>query len=341
MVNRPRRAVATLVPASWKEAIVLGNLAMCGLLGVGLIILYYGAETLVKGSVSLATSYGISPLMIGLTVVAFGTSTPELSLDLTAALRGTTDLAFGDIIGSNIANIGLIAGLAALVRPMAVQMRLLRFEVPFLIAASVLLWLLTADGLLGRIDCLIMLLMFACYLVVTYRAASREPAVVKDELKELAHNHLPRWKCMLLIIAGLAGLILGSQMMVYAAVAIARQFGISELVIGLTIVAVGTSLPELATSIVGALRGEADIVIGNVIGSNIFNILLVLSSVALVHPIGVHASSWRLEVPVMIGFAIALIPIMSRGRIVDRLEGAGLLACYVGFCVWQAMHSAA
>lgn len=302
----------------------------------GLGVLYVGAETMLKGSVRLARSFGISPLVIGLTLVAFGTSAPELSLDLTAAFRGKTDLAFGDLVGSNIANVGLIMGVAAIIRPLSVQMRLLRFEVPVVIATSLGLWVLTADGTLGRIDAAIMLGAFAVFLVFTYRAARREPAAVKEEFEHLVQDGSKRWINAALVAGGLIGLVVGAQLMVYAAVEIARQFGVSELVIGLTIVAIGTSLPELATSVVGAWRGESDIVVGNVLGSNIFNILMILSAVALVQPLHIAAGSWKVDVPVMIAFSMALVPIMLRLFKVTRGEGIVLVIGYVVFLCWQA-----
>jgi cation:H+ antiporter len=301
----------------------------------GLGVLYIGAETMLKGSVRLARSFGISPLVIGLTLVAFGTSAPELSLDLTAAFRGKTDLAFGDLVGSNVANVGLIMGIAAIIRPLSVQMRLLRFEVPVVIATSLGLWGLTADGTLSRIDAAIMLAAFVGFLIFTYRSARREPAAVKEEFEHLVQDGSKRWINAALVLGGLVGLVVGAQLMVYAAVEIARQFGVSELVIGLTVVAVGTSLPELATSVVGAWRGESDIVVGNVLGSNIFNILLIMALVAQVQPLAVQPESLRFDVPVMVGFSLGLVPIMLRGLMVYRGEGIVLLVAYAAFLAWQ------
>jgi cation:H+ antiporter len=307
---------------------------------IGLAILYVGAEALVKGSVQLARSFGVSPLVIGLTLVAFGTSAPEMSLDLTAALRGAVDLAFGDLVGSNIANIGLILGAGALVRPLRVQMRLLKVEVPIVIVVSLGLWALAADGRVSRLDGGIMIACFLGFLVYTYRAARREPRAVKEEFEELVTNNAGRMASTLLVVAGLAGLVLGAQLMVYAAVAMARAFGVSELVIGLTIVAVGTSLPELATSVVGAWRGEADIVVGNVVGSNIFNILWIMGVVAQVRPLPAHAQSLAVDLPVMIGFAVALVPIMLHGLKITRLEGTLLIVAFTAFMLWQAIGAA-
>jgi cation:H+ antiporter len=326
------------------------TLIQIAIFAAGLVVLYFGAETLLKGAVRLAQSFGISALIIGLTLVAFGTSAPELSLDLTAAFRGATDLAFGDLVGSNIANVGLIAGVAAVIRPPRVQMRLLKIEVPLSIAAALALWGLAADTRLGRIDGAVLCAGFAGFLAVCYTSVRREPAAVKEDLKQAARADLPvipvpvngkpappkdkrSWD-VALVIAGLAGLVVGAQLMVYAAVSMARQLGVSELLIGLTIVAIGTSLPELATSVVGAWRDEGDIVMGNIVGSNIFNLLAVMGLVALVRPIAVHPASLRFEVPVMVALTIGLVPMMIRLKM-TRIGGALLLFSYAAFIVSQ------
>jgi cation:H+ antiporter len=321
----------------------------------GLGVLYLGAETMLKGAVRLARSFGVSSLVIGLTLVAFGTSAPELSLDLSAAIKGTTDLAFGDLVGSNIANVGLIAGVAAVIRPLGVQMRLLKIEVPIAIAAALALWGLSANGELSRLDGMVLLAGLVGFLIVCFTSVRREPAPVQAELTQAAETPVPlvpvpvrettavssleskRWWNGGLVVVGLIGLVVGAQLMVYAAVHMARQFGVSELLIGLTIVAVGTSLPELATSVVGALRGEADIVVGNVIGSNIFNLVCIMGLVALVRPLPVHAASLSFDVPVMAGFTVALVPIMLRGRTIYRSEGILLVVAYAGFILWQIL----
>lgn len=303
----------------------------------GLAVLYVGAEALVKGAVRLARSMGVSPLVIGLTLVAFGTSAPELSLDLTAAWKGSVGLAFGDLVGSNIANVGLILGIGALVRPLRVESRLLRVEVPVVIAVSLGLWVLAADGRVGRGDGLLMLACFALFLVFMLRSARRGPQHAEQETEQeterLGKNRHGRVASVLLVLAGLAGLVLGAQLMVHAAVEMARIFGVSELVIGLTIVAVGTSLPELATSVVGALRGESDLVVGNVLGSNVFNLLLIMPLVAQVQPLPIESRSLWVDVPVMIAFALAMVPIMWQGLSISRAEGALLVLAYVAFVV--------
>jgi cation:H+ antiporter len=304
---------------------------------VGLVILYAGAEGTLHGSVSIARRVGISQLVIGLTLVAFGTSAPELSLDVSAAFQGSTDLALGDLVGSNIANIGLILGIAGILRPIRVHMRLLRAEVPILISASLVLYAMALDGEIGRQDGLIMLAMFVLFLGYSYRAARRESARVQQEFKEAATEKSSMWKSSLMVISGLTGLVVGAQLMVYAAVGMAERMGVSELIIGLTIVAVGTSLPELATSVVASRRNEADIVVGNVIGSNIFNILFILALVAVISPVPVRPESLHVDMPVMIGFVVLLAPIMLRGMVVSRAEGIFLVTGYAAFLGWQLL----
>ncbi|MBU4271967.1 MAG: calcium/sodium antiporter [Planctomycetes bacterium] len=315
----------------------MAALLQLALFTAGLAVLYVGAEMLVKGAVRLATSFGVSRLIVGLSLVAFGTSAPELALDVTAAFRGAVDLAFGDLVGSNIANVGLVVGVAALVRPMRVQMRMLRSEIPIVIAISLGLWVLSADGNIGRGDAILMLGGFAAFVAYLYRTARRERAGVRDALEHLAENKNGRLRSGLLAIGGLATLVVGAQLMVIAAVAIARDFGVSELVIGLTIVAIGTSLPELATAVVAAYRGDADLVVGNVLGSNVFNILMVMALVALIHPLPVQHASFCFDIPVMAAFAVGLGVIMFRGLVISRWEGGLLLVCYAAFIVWQAL----
>lgn len=302
---------------------------------VGVGILYVGAEATLHGAVSIATRMGISQLVVGLTLIAFGTSCPELSLDVSAALRGTTDLAFGDLVGSNIANIGLILAVAAIVCPLRVQMRLLRAELPVAIAVSVLVYALAFDGVISRQDGLFMLAGFVLFLSFSYRAARQESAKVQRDFKEAADASTSMGKSSLLIVGGLLGLVAGAQLMVYAAIEMARMLGVSELIIGLTIVALGTSLPELATAIVASRRKQADIVVGNVIGSNIFNLLLILAIVAVITPVPVAVSSLQAELPVMIAFVVVLVPIMLRGMIVSRAEGIFLATGFAAFLGWQ------
>jgi cation:H+ antiporter len=326
-------------PAPPKERHVLEFLFLFAMFAVGVGILCLGAEGMLHGAVSIATRMGVSQLVIGLTLVAFGTSAPELSLDVSAALKGSTELAFGDLVGSNIANIGLILGIAAMICPLRVHMRLLRTELPIVIAVSLLVLALAWDGTIGQQDGIFMLAAFVLFLGYSYRAARQESARVKAEYKEAAGEATlpgkPLGKSWLLVVAGLAGLVLGAQLMVYSAVEAAKLLGVSELLIGLTIVAIGTSLPELATSAVAARRGDADIVVGNVIGSNIFNMLLILAVVAIIEPVPVAAQSLSVDLPVMIAFAVALVPIMLRGMVITRSEGILLTTGMAAFLAWQ------
>lgn len=301
---------------------------------VGLVVLYYGAEGTLHGAVSIAQRLGVSRLVIGLTLVAFGTSCPELSLDISAALRGNTALAFGDLVGSNIANIGLILAVGAIICPLKVRMRLLRAEVPIAIATSLVVLGLSMDGAISRQDGIIMLAAFVLFVGYSYRAARQESAEVKEDLRDAAAEMTTK-RSAAYLTAGLIGLVIGAQMMVYAAVEFATLAGVSELMIGLTIVALGTSLPELATSVVAARRGDADIVVGNVIGSNIFNLLLIVAIVAVIEPVPVQATSLQVDLPVMIAFVALLVPIMLRGMVVSRWEGAVLLSGYAAFLIWQ------
>jgi cation:H+ antiporter len=307
---------------------------------LGLAVLWAGAQALVRGSVHLARSFGVSRLVVGLTLVAFGTSAPELFLDLTAAFQGASLLAFGDLVGSSIANGALILGLAALVRPLSVHSRLLRVEVPLAIAISLAVWAFAADGRVGRLEGAALLAFFLVFLAVSYGNLRAEARQVKSELESLSPADRRRGPALLYCAAGLAGLIAGAELMVRAAVGAATDMGISPAVIGLTVVAVGTSLPELAASIAGARRGEADLVTGNIVGSNIVNLSLILALVAVVSPFPVPRISLVFDLPVMVLFAVALVPIMLRGWKIDRREGALLLAGYAAFLLWRVLRAA-
>ena len=305
------------------------------LFAVGLVILYFGAEGTLNGSVRIAEAFDVSKLVIGLTLVAYGTSAPELTLDVTAALRGSTDLAFGDLIGSNIANIGLILAIGALIRPLQVEMKLLSAEVPIMIATAVLTWSLAADGVLDRGDGLMLLACLVLVVGYSFRSITQESAAVKADFEEAGRSKVGLTSSAVLVACGLVGLVIGAQLMVTGATSIARTLGISELLIGMTIVAVGTSLPELAATIVAARKGEADIAVGNVIGSNIFNLLGVMGCVATIAEVPVAKSSLAFELPFVAGLSLLLVPVMIRGRRVTRGEGVFLLSLYVVFLVAQ------
>lgn len=306
----------------------------------GVAVLAVGADLFVRGASTLAERFGISPFVIGLVIVGFGTSTPELAVSLQAALAGNTDIALGNVVGSNIANIGIILGIAALVRPLVVQMRVLRIELPLLIGASLALWAMAASGAVGRIEGIVMLVVFVGFMTFLVRNARHEPAVVQGEIADELPKQQPIWMILPLIVVGLAGLIWGADLCVGAAVKLAQALGMSELLIGLTIVAVGTSLPELAASVAAAARGHSDIAIGNVIGSGIYNILFILGITACVAPLPtVGATLLWLDLPVMIGFAVALVPMILLRQRITRIHGALLLAgyaAYVGAHLWLA-----
>ena len=306
---------------------------------LGLVLLVGGAEFLVRGASSLAISVGISPLVVGLTVVAFGTSSPELAVSVMSAFKGQADLALGNVVGSNIFNVLFILGLSAVIVPLVVAQQLVRFDVPLMIGASLLLMLLGWDGNLSRLDGILLFLGIVAYTVFLIHQSRRESSeAVKAEYDaEFSGKPGGSWlKNIALIGVGLAGLMLGSKWLVDSAVAIAQSCGVSELVIGLTIVAAGTSMPEVATSVVAAIRGERDIAVGNVVGSNIFNILCVLGLSSIVSPAGVEVSdaALRFDIPVMIAVAVACLPIFFSGYLITRGNGVMFLAFYVAYLVY-------
>lgn len=304
------------------------------LLASGLAALFAGGDRLVHGATMLARAVGLSPLVIGLTVVAFGTSAPELAASLAAALGGAPAVAFGNVVGSNVANLGLILGLAALLVPVTSGARFLRREMPFLLLTALLVPLLLVDGRAGRPDGVVLLLLLALYLWVLLRSKG-EPAAVAAEFEEAYGDGRRRARAgALWSAAGLVLLVLGARLMVTGAVGLAREAGIAERVIGLTVVAVGTSLPELASSLVAALRREGDIVLGNVVGSNIFNVLGILGVTALARPLPVQlAAAWP-DLAVMLAFTLLAWPFVASRLRLERWEGAVLLAGYGVYVAW-------
>lgn len=291
-------------------------------------MLFIGAEGLIRGSSNLAIKIGITPLVVGLTVVAFGTSTPELVVSLKAALLGNSSISLGNVVGSNIA---LILGVAALIRPLDVHAKVIMREIPIMIGISILLLLLLIDGELGFIDGLIFVIGLIVYLVVNILIARKEKnPEIDSEFSEGLKSKLGVSVSIVLMIAGLGLLILGANLFVQSVVAIAKIFNVSDAIIGLTIVAIGTSLPELITSIVAAYKKEADIAIGNVVGSNIFNILGILGITALIIPISSVGISY-VDLGVMLFTAIILFPLSRTGFSISRFEGALLLAGYGGY----------
>ncbi|TXR36484.1 calcium/sodium antiporter [Ectopseudomonas mendocina] len=312
----------------------------------GLVLLVAGAEVLVRGAAKLAAQFGIPPLIIGLTVVAFGTSAPETAVSVQAALNGSGDLAIGNVVGSNIANVLLILGMTALVAPLIVSRQLIRLDVPIMIGASLLTFGLAWDGSLSRLDGALLFAGVLTYTGFLIYSARKDKGNDDDEFaKEFGLDEAPKpyaWVINLgLIIAGLVLLVAGSNFLVEGAVTLARALGISELVIGLTVVAIGTSLPELATSILAAIKGERDIAVGNIVGSNIFNLLCVLGLASLVSPaaISVSPNALAFDFPVMIAVAVACLPIFFTGYRINRWEGLLFLAYYVAYTLYLILSS--
>jgi cation:H+ antiporter len=306
---------------------------------LGLVLLTAGAEGLVRGASRLAERFGISPLIVGLTVVALGTSSPEAAVSVQSAWAGQPEIALGNIIGSNITNILLILGISALVIPLVVSQRLIRWDVPIMIGASFLTVALCLDRGLGRVDGLLLLAVLAGYLVFLIREAlSERPENSREKRAELRGNVLSD---LIWTGAGLALLVLGSRWLVNGAVTFAEMLGVSKLVIGLTVVAIGTSLPELATSVVAAIRGERDIAVGNIVGSNIFNLLFVLGLAAVASPQGivVPEAAMRFDFPVMLLVAVACVPIFFVGATIDRWEGGLFLLYYGLYVAWLVLSS--
>lgn len=304
---------------------------------VGLVLLFLGAKWLVTGSSNFARSLGISPLVIGLTIVGFGTSAPELLVSIMAATQGKSAIALGNIVGSNIANIALILGAAATLHPLKCQPGLLYREIPIMLAVTGALIVFTLDGQLNFVEGIIFALGLVGFLWYSYAAESHDP-----ELAEAASPDAPEVsshvKQILYIVAGIVVLTLGADWLLTGSVEVAMFFGTSEKFIGLTLVAVGTSLPELATSIFAAIRREAAISIGNVIGSNIFNILGILGITAIITPItiagGLINSGFLTDYLVMLAFALLTVVLMKAGRVITRWEGIGLLSCYSAYVIF-------
>lgn len=312
---------------------------------IGLVFLVVGAESLVRGASKLAIAFGISPLVVGLTVVAYGTSAPELAVSVQSGAMGQADIALGNVIGSNISNVLLILGLSALLAPLIVARQLVRFDVPLMIGASVLVLLLGLDGSLGRLDGAILFvgaLSYTAWLIYESRRKSHQSKTVQaTTVTDGDTGSYGGWaKQIGQIVLGLALLVIGSRWLVDGAVTFARSFGVSELIIGLTIVAVGTSLPEAATSVIASLRGERDIAVGNVVGSSIFNILAVLGLSCLVAPEGMRISSSALsfDIPVMITVAVACLPIFFTGYLIARWEGGLFLAYYAAYTAYLVLR---
>ena len=305
----------------------------------GLAALYLGAEWLVRGSARLAASMGIHAIVVGLTVVSMGTSAPELVVSLIAALGGNPDIAVGNVMGSNLANVGLILGITALLSPLEVNARVVHREVPLMLLITLALYPLAWDGGLGRFDGLALVLMLAFYLIFVFKASVREtPSILIEAQDFLDAEKLASRRAQLrdvgLVLLGCTSLVMGGTAIVRSAVFLATAMGIGQMTIGLSVVAVGTSLPELATTLVAATRHDADIAVGNVIGSNIFNVAAILGITSSVVPIPVAASVLWQELPAVLLLSIAVWPLTRSGWRIDRWEGIVLLCLYFLLVVW-------
>lgn len=299
-----------------------------------MLLLYLGGEGLVRGASSLALRLRVSPLVIGLTVVAFGTSAPELAVSVEASLGGVSDIALGNVIGSNIANIGLILGVTALVRATQVEARILKIDVPLMIVASLILVGVLRDGELSRLEGGLLVVSLITWIGFTaFEARSESEAVQREFATGMPQSPSSTLIAIVLVLGGLAALVVGGRLLIDAAVELASSMGVSQAVIGLTIVAVGTSLPEFAASVVAAVRGQGDIAVGNVVGSNLFNILGVLGVAAVVEPLrSGHVDEVTLAV--FVGMAVVIAPLLYTEMELSRREGAGLLLVYGLYIAW-------
>ncbi|MFC1326077.1 MAG: calcium/sodium antiporter [gamma proteobacterium symbiont of Ctena orbiculata] len=302
---------------------------------LGLVVLVWSADRFISGAAALADNLGVSPMLIGLTVVGFGTSAPEILVSTMAVINGNPGLAIGNAIGSNIANIGLILGFTALVVPLSVHSSVLRREYPLLLAVSVMTLILMWDGELNRLDGVVLVVTLVAvlgWMIYTAKTGAADP-IASEFDAEIPHD-IPTQKAVLLLLGGLVFLLISSRLLVWGAVNVASALGVSDVIIGLTIVAIGTSLPELAASITSALKGEDDLAIGNVIGSNLYNLLAVMSIPGLVAPGPFSAEVMARDLPVMMALTLFLFfmgyGLGKQGRI-NRLEGLFLLLCFIGY----------
>ncbi len=304
---------------------------------IGFVMLVKGADWFVEGASKVAEKFGIPQLVIGLTIVAIGTSLPEAAVSTSAALKGSAEITIGNVVGSNIMNILLILGITSVISPLAVQKSTIKYELPMVIGATVLLAALGLfDGTIGRIDGVILLAGMVLYLLYLLRMARKGQAVAEEQEKEQADKSDGMFKLILLILIGGVMIVWGSDITVDAATELARIFGMSERLIGLTIVAFGTSLPELVTSATAAIKGKADIAVGNIVGSNLFNILFVVGIAATITPV-IYQSAFLVDTIVCVATAVLLWVCVLRKQKLERHGGAILLACYVGY-FFYLMH---
>ncbi|EEY99186.1 YrbG protein [Vibrio sp. RC586] len=314
---------------------------------LGLILLISGADGLVKGAARLAASIGIPSLVIGLTVVAFGTSAPELAVSINSALSNKTELAMANVVGSNIFNVLFILGLAAVITPLSISKQLIRQDVPIMVLVSAVVFYMATDGLLSLWECGILVLLlvgYTSFLFIQGKRSDVQSSDSNDEVSVLTTGNYPTWQSALWLVSGLILLIIGANLLVSSAVNIARTFGVSEAIIGLTILAIGTSLPEVVTSIVASFKGQRDIAVGNVVGSNTFNLLAVLGISGLFSGEGLAGNAQLVEqdFPIMLGVALLCLPLMFTGAILSRLEGAlffGLYLLYSAFLLGNVANA--
>ena len=328
---------------------MLPSLILCT---IGLVILTYAADKLVEGASNLAINLGVSKMVVGLTIVAAGTSLPELVVSVNASLKGNPALSLGNVVGSNIMNVALILGVASLIQPIACEKQMVKREAPIMIALTALVWYMAhTDRVITPYEGLLLITLFFAYTAMSYFIGRRENAIA-EEMKEKADSVLVEAepearpttaKNIFYVLGGLVGLVIGAEALVRGAVTIAQSFGISDEIIGLTLIAIGTSLPELATSVVAARKGQSDISLGNVVGSNIFNLLGIVGCAAalpLVMPgatqanyLVVSPNMLGIHIPLMFVVGLGVLPIMRTGMKIVRLEGAFLLACYIAYSV--------
>ena len=313
---------------------------------IGFLLLVKGADYFVEGASSIAKKLRIPTFVIGLTIVAFGTSAPELAVSISAALKGSNDIAIGNVVGSNIFNTLVVLGASAAITPIAVEKGIIKKDYPLSIFAAILLGVLSLDMILfkapamtlSRVDGIILLVAFAFFMYTTVKAGLKQRAAANPEHEEaLANMYMPAWKSILILVVGLAGIVIGGDLSVEGAKEIARAFGLSEALIGLTIVAFGKSLPELVTSIIAARKGESDIAVGNVIGSNIFNIFFILGVSATILPMNV-SSTYLYDIAVLVAvMVLSYIPI-AKTKKVSRGMGVTMVAAYLAYTVYLIMR---
>ena len=302
------------------------------LLALGFVLLVKGADWFVEGASKVAEKFGIPQLVIGLTIVAIGTSLPEAAVSVSAALKGSAEITIGNIVGSNIMNVLLILGITSAIKPIAVQKSTVRYELPFVIVISAMLMGIGyTDNVVGRADGLILWGLLLCYMAYLLRMAKKGNDMSEEAADE--NKPVPVWKMILLIIVGGVMIVIGSDVAVDAATALARIFGMSERLIGLTIVAFGTSLPELVTSATAAVKGKADIAVGNIVGSNIFNILFVVGTSALITPVA-YAANFFVDSIVCIATVVLLWVLVVKNKRLGRAGGVCMLVCYAAYFVY-------